>query len=104
VIPAATKFIQNSKSFTCLLKEIDEEEEKNLVGSIPGGKVGRPLLDQVIENEEITYVGSEKGGLSKSRNTHSNSAHNLKTVSQNKGGSTVNFGTGASLQKTVSKM
>ena len=31
------RFAPNNRSFTCLLKEIDEEEEKNVVGSIPGG-------------------------------------------------------------------
>jgi hypothetical protein len=31
------RFAPNNRSFTCLLKEIDEEEEKNIVGSIPGG-------------------------------------------------------------------
>jgi hypothetical protein len=31
------RFAPNNRSFTCLLKEIDEEEEKNLVGSLPGG-------------------------------------------------------------------
>lgn len=35
------KFNPNSRSFTCLLKEIDEEEEKNIVGSIPGGELTR---------------------------------------------------------------
>jgi hypothetical protein len=32
-----TRFGANSRSFMCLLKEIDEEEEKNV--SLPGSKI-----------------------------------------------------------------
>lgn len=48
--------ISNSKSFTCLLKEIDEEDEKHIAGSLPAaGKVGRPEpanLDHITEQED----------------------------------------------------
>jgi hypothetical protein len=37
MIAAGHRFGPNNRSFTCLLKEIDEEEEKNIVGSLPGG-------------------------------------------------------------------
>jgi hypothetical protein len=38
----ANKMISNSRSFTCLLKEIDENEEQNIAGSLPqNGKLGR---------------------------------------------------------------
>lgn len=47
--------ITNSRSFTCLLKEIDEQEEQNIVGShLQGVKVTRQAasnLDQVTEEE-----------------------------------------------------
>ena len=66
----------NSRSFTCLLKEIDEDEEKNIVGSVPGSKVGRIHAGStlaLVPEEESNMVG-EKGGQRKSRNANK-SAH-----------------------------
>lgn len=64
---AQAKLLQNNRSFNCLLGEIDEEEEKNLVGSIPAkGKIGRQPPTEGAVNQSV----SEKAH---SRNTHCSS-------------------------------
>lgn len=74
------KFISNSKSFNCLLQEINEDEEKNVVGSMvhKTSKLGRPPQSNVYQEEEIHLVGvtgllsesdnAQSTGLRKSRN------------------------------------
>lgn len=95
----ANKFIANSKSFTVLLKEIDEEEEKNLVGSIPAndGKVGRAKtknLEKVQEREDEIEATGHGSGIRKSRNHHQGSSNRLGNGSIGiGGGSTVNLAT-----------
>lgn len=76
------RFAQNNRSFTCLLKEIDEEEEKNIVGSLPGGsRLNRDFehtkkLAELMETSEDgqlprnSCISSARGDTMKSRNQH----------------------------------
>ena len=56
------RFGPNNRSFTCLLKEIDEEEEKNIVGSIPGGSRLNREFGQTKQMAELMET-SEDGPL-----------------------------------------
>jgi hypothetical protein len=79
------RFAPNNRSFTCLLKEIDEEEEKNIVGSIPGGsRLNRDFgntkqMAELMETSEDgpiprqSCIESARGEDRKSRNLHQGS-------------------------------
>ena len=98
----AQRFAPNNRSFTCLLKEIDEEEEKNIVGSIPGGsRLNRDFgntkqMAELMDTSEDgpmprqSCIGSARGEDRKSRNIHQGS--NLLQATKDGAGSTVNYG------------
>lgn len=73
----------NSKSFTCLLREIEEDEE--IVGSNPGNSKRIHAGSTLARVPEEELVG-EKGGQRKSRNAN-------KSAGLQKNGSTVIYST-----------
>ena len=86
---APGKYGSNSRSFTCLLKEIDEEEEKNFKASLPQETERYPkgLTDlQTQKDMDEQPRKSRNGNVSKLNSTNglNNKASSTSVASSNK--------------------
>lgn len=98
-----TRFGANSRSFTCLLKEIDEEEEKNV--SLPGSKIAPTTARQGNLASHETSNGLARG-IDPQRKSRNAAAGGSTTQRNNTGtldggaGSTVIYGTAVTTGQT----